>query len=257
MITRDCPVYRNYLQIISPIPFYIWINDKYEEKVYMPSNGYTYDCRKLLLKDTMPNQPAYTLHIEYNETELLEGEQVILNSFDTNFSDVMTKFSGEVVQLNDEQGTWLHNITGDVSNINTSVENIDTNLEGIKIDIGSIKINTDLLKNDTWLTDYITQDCIVSGFMLINFSSTQKVFINETEISLLEGERMMIVFNDCLFRVVGGSTYFVQIFGDVSMFNTLSVNPSKVYTGKGLFTKFNASNYVSDVKFKYKIKNIY
>ena len=105
MIKKQCPVFKNYLQIISPIPFYLWINDNTTEKVYMPANGYTFDCKKLMLKETMPVQPAYTLWIEYDETILAEGESVQLNASDTNFSDVMQVFGGDVVQLNDAQLT--------------------------------------------------------------------------------------------------------------------------------------------------------
>lgn len=115
MTRKQCPVFKNYLQIISPIPFYLWINDSTSEKVYMPANGYTFDCKKLMLKDTMPVQPAYTLWIEYDETLLATGESVQLNASDTNFSDVMQVFGGDVVQLNDAQLTIFRALIGETA----------------------------------------------------------------------------------------------------------------------------------------------
>lgn len=88
---------KHYLLIDSPISFFLVDNE--ENSVYRPSGVWQLDTWKLLPEKYQKDHPVYTLSIEYDETKLTEGKEVLVRESDLDLGDGVAGVSGQAVML--------------------------------------------------------------------------------------------------------------------------------------------------------------
>ena len=88
---------KHYLLIDSPISFYLVDNE--ENSVYRPSGVWQLDTWKLLPEKYQKDHPVYTLSIEYDESKLGDGKEVLIRESDIDLGDGVAGVSGQAVML--------------------------------------------------------------------------------------------------------------------------------------------------------------
>ena len=88
---------KHYLLIDSPISFYLIDNE--ENSVYRPSGVWQLDTWKLLPEKYQKDHPVYTLSIEYDESKLVDGKDVLIRESDIDLGDGVAGVSGQAVML--------------------------------------------------------------------------------------------------------------------------------------------------------------
>lgn len=110
IIKRELPLVFQYIQISSPIPFYIYGSDNEKARRLLPSNAYVLRSAELLTSEKAPNQPIWKVFIEYDDTLLTDGRIVEINGFNVDFSKYLETFGGQLVRLGDDQFQDLYRI---------------------------------------------------------------------------------------------------------------------------------------------------
>ena len=88
---------KHYLLIDSPISFFLIDNE--ENSVYRPSGVWQLDTWKLLPEKYQRDHPVYTLSIEYDESKLDVGKEVLIRESDIDLGDGVAGVSGQSVML--------------------------------------------------------------------------------------------------------------------------------------------------------------
>lgn len=88
---------KHYLLIDSPISFFLIDNE--ENSVYRPSGVWQLDTWKLLPEKYQKDHPVYTLAVEYDESKLTDGKQVLIRESDIDLGDGVAGVSGQAVML--------------------------------------------------------------------------------------------------------------------------------------------------------------
>lgn len=88
---------KHYLLIDSPISFFLIDNE--ENSVYRPSGVWQLDTWKLLPEKYQKDHPVYTLSIEYDESKLADGKEVLIRESDIDLGDGVAGVSGQAVML--------------------------------------------------------------------------------------------------------------------------------------------------------------
>lgn len=88
---------KHYLLIDSPISFYLIDNE--ENSVYRPSGVWQLDTWKLLPEKYQKDHPVYTLSIEYDDSKLTDGKEVLIRESDIDLGDGVAGVSGQAVML--------------------------------------------------------------------------------------------------------------------------------------------------------------
>lgn len=88
---------KHFLLIDSPISFFLIDNE--ENSVYRPSGVWQLDTWKLLPETYQKDHPVYTLSIEYDESKLIDGKEVLIRTSDIDLGDGVAGVSGQAVQL--------------------------------------------------------------------------------------------------------------------------------------------------------------
>lgn len=88
---------KHYLLIDSPISFYLIDNE--ENSVYRPSGVWQLDTWKLLPEKYQKDHPVYTLMVEYDESKLADGKEVLIRESDIDLGDGVAGVSGQSVML--------------------------------------------------------------------------------------------------------------------------------------------------------------
>lgn len=96
---------KHFLLIDSPISFYLIDNE--ENSVYRPSGVWQLDTWKLLPEAYQKDHPVYTLSIEYDESKLADGKEVLIRTSDIDLGDGVAGVSGQAVQLTGINDTLL------------------------------------------------------------------------------------------------------------------------------------------------------
>ena len=105
---------KHFLLIDSPISFYLVDNE--ENSVYRPSGVWQLDTWKLLPEKYQKDHPVYTLSIEYDESKLADGKEVVIRESDIDLGDGVAGVSGQAVMLTGINDSLLP-ISVSVSNI--------------------------------------------------------------------------------------------------------------------------------------------
>lgn len=88
---------KHYLLIDSPISFYLVDNE--DNIVYRPSGVWQLDTWKLLPEKYQKDHPVYTLSLEYDESKLADGKEVLVRESDIDLGDGVAGVSGQSVML--------------------------------------------------------------------------------------------------------------------------------------------------------------
>jgi hypothetical protein len=88
---------KHYLLIDSPISFFLVDNE--ENSVYRPSGVWQLDTWKLLPVKYQKDHPVYTLAVEYDDSKLTDGKEVLIRESDIDLGDGVAGVSGQSVML--------------------------------------------------------------------------------------------------------------------------------------------------------------
>ena len=88
---------KHYLLIDSPISFYLIDNE--ENSVYRPSGVWQLNTWNLLPEKYQKDHPVYTLSIEYDESKLADGKELVIRESDIDLGDGVAGVSGQSVML--------------------------------------------------------------------------------------------------------------------------------------------------------------
>lgn len=120
---------KHFLLIDSPISFFLIDNE--ENSVYRPSGVWQLDTWKLLPEKYQKDHPVYTLIIEYDESKLADGKEVVIRESDIDLGDGVAGVSGQAVMITGINDTLLP-IPVSVSSFpdvqNVSVQNNPTDI---------------------------------------------------------------------------------------------------------------------------------
>ena len=92
---------KRFLIIDSPISFTLIANEG-TDNVYRPAGAWQLNIWELLPERFFKQYPVFNLEIVYDETELKEGEKVVIRESDINLGTGLAGVNGQLVQVENE-----------------------------------------------------------------------------------------------------------------------------------------------------------
>ena len=92
------PIHKHYLIIDSPVGFHLIANNDMDD-VYRPAGAWQLDMWSLLTKEYFKQYPVFTLDLEYDETQLGVGEEVVYRESDINLGTGLSGVNGQGIQI--------------------------------------------------------------------------------------------------------------------------------------------------------------
>lgn len=198
IVKKELPLVFQYIQISSPIPFYIYGSDNEKAKRLLPSNAYVLRSAELLTSEKAPNQPIWKVYIEYDDTLLTDGRIVEINGFNVDFSKYLETFGGQLVRFGDDQFITLKEIIKTPQNHYPSLTSetlLSDIIEGVTdFDNLNLKITDSDLQNlnfrVTIYAEDIYFDLVLEGdFVPIGLFKKFATFLKDGEIVPIYGLR--------------------------------------------------------------------
>ena len=171
---------KHYLLIDSPISFYLIDNE--ENSVYRPSGVWQLDTWKLLPEKYQKDHPVYTLLIEYDESKLADGKEVLIRESDIDLGDGVAGVSGQAVMLTGINDSLLP-ISVSVSNF-PDIQKVNVQNQPTEIAVNNIPDNQKVTVTNVPDVQKVSVQNNPTSIGVNNFPSVQKVNVQNNPTSI-------------------------------------------------------------------------